>query len=143
MATIDTIAGVLESNLDIDPATVTPEATFESLGIDSLDMVELICDLEEACEVDFGEPEGLVNLHRFAVGRAKLLFPEDPASAGSFCVTTGDRPHNGTCEGSKASAAEPFVSQSRAFAQQTPRSRLLGSAGHRKPLFLQRKRSSV
>ena len=50
MATIDTIAGVLESNLDIDPATVTPEATFESLGIDSLDMVELICDLEEACE---------------------------------------------------------------------------------------------
>ena len=32
MATIDTIAGVLESNLDIDPATVTPEATFESLG---------------------------------------------------------------------------------------------------------------
>lgn len=58
MATIDTIAGVLESNLDIDPATVTPEATFESLGIDSLDMVELICDLEEACEVDFGEPRG-------------------------------------------------------------------------------------
>ena len=48
MATIDTIAGVLESNLDIDPATVTPEATFESLGIDSLDM--------------FGEPEGLVTV---------------------------------------------------------------------------------
>ena len=43
-------------------ATVTPEATFESLGIDSLDMVELICDLEEACEVDFGEPEGLVTV---------------------------------------------------------------------------------
>ena len=57
MATIDTIAGVLESNLDIDPATVTPEATFESLGIDSLDMVELICDLEEACE-----PEGPVTV---------------------------------------------------------------------------------
>ena len=59
MATIDTIAGVLESNLDIDPATVTPEATFESLGIDSLDMVELICDIEDQCEVDFGEPSDL------------------------------------------------------------------------------------
>ena len=59
MPTIDTIAGVLESNLDIDPATVTPEATFESLGIDSLDMVELICDLEEKCDVEFGEPEGI------------------------------------------------------------------------------------
>ena len=43
MATIDTITNILQENLDID----------------SLDMVELICDLEEACEVDFGEPEGL------------------------------------------------------------------------------------
>ena len=62
MATIDTIAGVLESNLDIDPATVTPEATFESLGIDSLDMVELICDIEEKCDIDFGEPEGITTV---------------------------------------------------------------------------------
>ena len=59
MATIDTIAGVLESNLDIDPATVTPEATFESLGIDSLDMVELICDLEARCDIQLGYPENL------------------------------------------------------------------------------------
>ncbi len=59
MATIDTVKTVLEDNLDIDPETVTDDATFESLGIDSLDMVEMICDLEEKCDVDFGEPEGL------------------------------------------------------------------------------------
>lgn len=59
MATIDTITNILQENLDIDPSTVAAESTFDSLGIDSLDMVELICDLEEACEVDFGEPEGL------------------------------------------------------------------------------------
>lgn len=59
MATIDTIKEVLQDNLDIEPETVTDESTFESLGIDSLDMVELICDLEEKCDVDFGEPEGL------------------------------------------------------------------------------------
>lgn len=59
MPTIDTIKEVLQENLDIDPASVTEESTFDSLGIDSLDMVELICDLEEKCEVDFGEPEGL------------------------------------------------------------------------------------
>ena len=59
MATIDTLTNILQENLDIDPDTVTEASTFESLGIDSLDMVELICDLEEACEVDFGEPEGL------------------------------------------------------------------------------------
>lgn len=62
MATIDTIKNVLQENLDIDPATVDEASTFESLGIDSLDMVELICDLEEACEVDFGEPEGLESI---------------------------------------------------------------------------------
>ncbi|WP_303252047.1 acyl carrier protein [uncultured Senegalimassilia sp.] len=59
MATIDTIKEVLQDNLDIEPETVNEESTFESLGIDSLDMVELICDLEEKCDVDFGEPEGL------------------------------------------------------------------------------------
>ena len=59
MATLDTVKEVLESNLDIDPENVTEDATFEDLGIDSLDMVELICDLEEKCDVDFGEPEDL------------------------------------------------------------------------------------
>ncbi len=62
MATLDTVKEVLESNLDIDPENVTKDATFEDLGIDSLDMVELICDLEEKCSVDFGEPEGLTTV---------------------------------------------------------------------------------
>ncbi len=62
MATLDTVKEVLESNLDIDPENVTEDATFEDLGIDSLHMVELICDLEEKCSVDFGEPEGLTTV---------------------------------------------------------------------------------
>ena len=52
MATIDTIATVLENNLDIDPATVVPEATFESLGIDSLDTVELLMNLEDKLGIE-------------------------------------------------------------------------------------------
>ena len=59
MATIDTIKDILETNLDIDPDRVTEDSTLDELGIDSLDLVELICDLEDACEIDFGEPEGL------------------------------------------------------------------------------------
>ena len=62
MATLDTIKELLEENLDINPDDVTEESTFESLGIDSLDMVELICEIEERCEVEFGEPEGLVTV---------------------------------------------------------------------------------
>ena len=32
--------------LELDPQESTPESTFESLGIDSLDVVEMIMDLE-------------------------------------------------------------------------------------------------
>ena len=62
MATIDVIRETLQENLDIDPASVTEESTFESLDIDSLDMVELICNLEDKLGIDFGEPEGLQNV---------------------------------------------------------------------------------
>ena len=46
MATLDTVKEVLKDNLDIESDKVSEEATLDSLGIDSLDMVELICDLE-------------------------------------------------------------------------------------------------
>lgn len=62
MATIDTIREILEENQGIDPADVTDDATFDSLGIDSLDTVELICELEDRLGIDFGEPEGLESL---------------------------------------------------------------------------------
>lgn len=62
MATIDTVREVLVENLDLDPEAITEEATIESLGIDSLDMVELICDIEERCDIDFGEPSGLTTV---------------------------------------------------------------------------------
>lgn len=59
MATLDTVKEVLKDNLDIASDTVTEEATLDSLGIDSLDMVELICDLEEKCDIEFGEPSDI------------------------------------------------------------------------------------
>lgn len=42
------------------------DSTFNSLGIDSLDMVELICDLEERCNIDLGEPEGITTVGELA-----------------------------------------------------------------------------
>lgn len=62
MATIDIVKEVLSENLDIAPETVEESSTLESLGVDSLDMVELICELEERCDVDFGEPEGIATI---------------------------------------------------------------------------------
>lgn len=59
MDTLAIIKELLVENFDVEEGLITEEATFESLGVDSLDMVELICELEEKCEIDFGEPEGL------------------------------------------------------------------------------------
>lgn len=59
MATIDIVRDVLVENQDLDPEAITEDAVIEDLGIDSLDMVELICDLEEKCDIEFGEPEGI------------------------------------------------------------------------------------
>ena len=59
MDTLAIIKELLVENLDVEEGLITEEATFEYLGVDSLDMVELICELEEKCEIDFGEPEGL------------------------------------------------------------------------------------
>lgn len=56
MATIDIVREVLVDNLDLDPEAITEDATIEDLGIDSLDMVELVCDIEDRCEIEFGEP---------------------------------------------------------------------------------------
>ncbi len=62
MTKLEVLQSILQENLDIDPAKVTAESTFESLGIDSLDLLELITELEERLDIDFGEPEGLENV---------------------------------------------------------------------------------
>ena len=40
------IAAYLAEQLDIPAEEITPDTTFESLGIDSLDTVEMVMDLE-------------------------------------------------------------------------------------------------
>ena len=62
MDTLQTIKDILQDRLDIDPETVNGDSTFESLEIDSLDMVELICEIEDRLDIDFGEPEGLTTV---------------------------------------------------------------------------------
>ncbi len=38
--------------LEIDASEITPESTFDSLGIDSLDIVEMVMDLESELGVE-------------------------------------------------------------------------------------------
>ena len=46
------IQSYLAAQLDIAAEDITPDTTFESLGVDSLDTVEMVMDLEEQLGVD-------------------------------------------------------------------------------------------
>ena len=46
------IQSYLSTQLDIDAEQITEDTTFESLGIDSLDMVEMLTELEEELGVE-------------------------------------------------------------------------------------------
>lgn len=59
MSTLDTIKDILKEKQDIDPSSVNENSTFEDLKIDSLDLVEMVCELEDRMKIDFGDPEGL------------------------------------------------------------------------------------
>lgn len=46
------ICEYLAAQLDVASETITVDTTFESLGIDSLDIVEMVMDLEEKLGVE-------------------------------------------------------------------------------------------
>ena len=62
MDTIDIIKEILQESLDIDPADVNEDSTFDSLNIDSLDMVQLVMELEERLDIDLGNFEESTDL---------------------------------------------------------------------------------
>ena len=59
METIDVIRIILKENADIDEERVTEDATLESLNLDSIDVAELICNLEDELDIDFGNPQDI------------------------------------------------------------------------------------
>ena len=48
----DKLVSYAVKQLELTPDEITPESTFESLGIDSLDIVEMIMDLESDLGVE-------------------------------------------------------------------------------------------
>ena len=47
--------------LELDPSEITPDSTFESLGIDSLDVVEMVMDLESELGVELDLEDQKIN----------------------------------------------------------------------------------
>ena len=59
------IASYLSRQMDVPVESITEETTFESLGIDSLDTVEMLMDLEEELNVDLDLEEKLSTVGEF------------------------------------------------------------------------------
>lgn len=48
---LDKIKEIIAEKIDIDPATITEESSFEDMEVDSLDMVEIVMDIEEEFDI--------------------------------------------------------------------------------------------
>lgn len=51
MTPLSVISAFLKERLDLDPARVTPEATLENLGVDSMMLLEVVFEFEEKMNV--------------------------------------------------------------------------------------------
>ena len=54
---LEKIIAYLAEQLDIDPETLSAETTFESLDLDSLDLVEMVVELEAETGIELPEFE--------------------------------------------------------------------------------------
>lgn len=67
------IQAYLASQLDIPADEITRDTTFESLGVDSLDTVEMVMDLEEQLGVDLELEEKIATVGELVdLSRASL-----------------------------------------------------------------------
>lgn len=59
------IRSYLSAQMDIAAEDITMDTTFESLGIDSLDMVEMLMDLEEKLGIELEMEEKVATVGEF------------------------------------------------------------------------------
>ncbi|MFS8138479.1 MAG: acyl carrier protein, partial [Thermomonas sp.] len=49
----DQVLDIVAKHVDADRATLTPDATLKALGVDSLEAIETIFDIEEHFDINF------------------------------------------------------------------------------------------
>ena len=62
---LEKIREIIADKMDIDPSEVTEESSFEDMHLDSLDLVEVIMDIEEAFDISIdtsAEPQNVGDL---------------------------------------------------------------------------------
>ena len=81
----DRVLKVIATSKRIPLETVTPDSSFESLGIDSLDRLNILFDLESEfdIEIDDEQAKQVTNIHQMVDGITMLLEAKDAADNGS------------------------------------------------------------
>lgn len=79
-ATAELLTRIICEKFEVDPAKIKPEATPEDIGIDSLDIFDVVFSAEEALDIkvpnddvkvaNFGDLVSLIDRVRIAQGRA-------------------------------------------------------------------------
>ena len=67
------IRSYLASELDISEDEITRDTTFESLGVDSLDTVEMVMDLEQELGVELEIEEKIATVGELISSRARSI----------------------------------------------------------------------
>ena len=70
---MEKLVALLAEHVEVEPSTITAETTFESLGIDSLDTVEMIMELEEQLGVELELDEKVTTVGELAAFIEKKL----------------------------------------------------------------------
>jgi acyl carrier protein len=53
------IKAIIADKMDLDPDTITEQSSFKDLEMDSLDMVEIVMDVEDEFDITIETSEGL------------------------------------------------------------------------------------
>ena len=82
MNTFERLSAILTSDYPIDPAALTPDASLEALGIDSLGVAELLFTVEDAFAIQLPpEPVALSTLGEVVAYIDTLVAAQHPPAA--------------------------------------------------------------
>jgi len=58
----ETVQKIIADRMDIDASEIKPDSTFADLSVDSLDMVEITMDLEEAFSITIEQDDSMASI---------------------------------------------------------------------------------
>lgn len=81
MSSLQTIRDMMVKQFDLKPEDLTPEATLEGLGLDSLSVIEFTFNLEDELKIKFPEERVELKTLQDVVKLVDRLIAEQKASA--------------------------------------------------------------